>query len=101
MKNVTKSVACMLGLMCFSPVVLAQPAAPAIAPSAQAKPVHARAPVKAKDAKSARLSECLNNRPAEAEAYDCRYLARAESRNASRLAAVKASPKTFAVAAVQ
>jgi hypothetical protein len=91
----------MLGLMCFSSVVLAQPAAPAIAPTAQAKPVHARAPVKAKDAKSARLTECLNNRPAEAEAYDCRYIARGEGRSAARLATVKAPPKAFAVAAIQ
>jgi hypothetical protein len=91
MKSSSLLIAVVLGSL--SSAVLAQPTAQALA--APAKPAHRSAQ---DQARLAEFKECLNNRPAEAEAYDCAHLLAAHARSTAILAARKPAPALLKVA---
>lgn len=91
MKNSSLSIAVVFGSL--SCAVLAQPTTQALA--APAKPAQGSAP---DQTRLAEFKECLNNRPAEAEAYDCAHLLAAHGRSTAKLAARKPAPALLKVA---
>jgi hypothetical protein len=96
MKNASLLIAVVLGSL--SSAVLAQPTAQA--PATPATPAHQSAQDRVRQAGLTEFKQCLNNRPVEAEAYDCAYLLAAHGRSTAKLAARKPAPALLKVATV-
>lgn len=85
--------------MAFSSISLAQSAV--TTPSVSEKSTHLPVLTKSQQEKRMKFKECLNNRPAEAEAYDCYYIFTMSSPKPIRVAAKKNIQRPFKTAALE
>ena len=98
--KIAKSIAIVgsVSLLLVSSAMAQQTAA---APVAASQSARLSAWTKAQEEKLVKFRECLNNRPVEAEAYDCGYLLTAISKKIAKVVPKKAPPQPMQVAALK